>query len=125
MDRPVLAKSLLNLVPCAKLLRLLKRKIDVALLRLALLPHHVDFIASLELRLARVIEDLRNRHHAFRLRANIHDNVRAGELYHRALQHVVFTLSFFSFSREAFERGSKVISGGGLGLFLRSLLRGR
>ena len=85
LDRLLFVVSALNLVPRAQPLRLQVREVDVALFGLALLPHHVDLVAGLELRLALVIENFRDRHHAFGFRSDIDDHVGRGQFHHAAL----------------------------------------
>ena len=84
-------------------LRLLMREVDVALLRLSLVAHDIDLIAGLELGIALVIENFRQRQHAFRLGADIHDDVRAGQLQNRALDDAVFTHRLFGFGGESLQ----------------------
>ena len=76
-DRLLVVIGLLNFVPCVNALRLLVREVDVAFLGLALVAHHVDFVAGLYLGLALVIEHFGERQHAFRLGANVDHHVRA------------------------------------------------
>ncbi len=68
LNRPLFVMRFLHLVPGVEFARFLMRQVDVALFRLPLLPHHFNFVARLHLRLAFVIQHLRKRQHAFRLR---------------------------------------------------------
>ena len=77
LDRLLLVVRLLDFFPGVNALRLLVREVDVAFLGLALVAHHVDLVAGLELGLALVIEHFRQRQHAFRLGADIDDHVGA------------------------------------------------
>src|SRR5580658_2510332 len=106
--------GLLDLFPGVNALRLLVREVDVAFLGLALLAHHIDFVAGLELGLALVIEHFRQRQHAFRLGTDIDDHVGRGELQHRAFNDAVFTDRFFGFGGEGLQHGGEVLGGGGL-----------
>src|SRR5208337_4782624 len=63
-----------------------------------------------ELWLALVIENLRNRHHAFGFRPDIDDNVGRGQFYNRAFNDVVVANRFLGFGLKALERGSEVIA---------------
>ena len=107
LDRLLLVVGPLDLVPCAQPLRLLVREVDVALFGFALVAHHVDFVAGLELRLALVIEHFRERHHAFGLRADIDDHVGAGQLQHGAFDDVVFADRFLGFGGEVSRAAAK------------------
>ena len=109
LDRLLLVVGLFNFFPGVHALRLLVRKVDVALFRLALVAHDVDFVAGLELRLALVIEHFRQRQHAFRLGADIHDHMSAGQLQNRALDDAVFTDRFFGLGGEGLQRGGEVL----------------
>ena len=103
LDRLLLVVGLLDFFPGMNALRLLVRQVDVALFGLALVAHDVDLIAGLELGIALVIENFRQRQHAFRLGADIHDHMRAGQLQNRALDDAVFTHRLFGFGRERFQ----------------------
>ena len=111
LDRLLLVVGLLDFFPGVNALRLLVREVDVAFLGLALVAHDVDLVAGLELGLALVIENLRQRQHAFRLGADIDDHVRAGQLQHRALDDAVFTHRLFGFGGEGLERGGEILAG--------------
>ena len=79
-------------------------KVDVALFSLALLAHHVDFIAGLDLGFAFVVEHFGQGQHAFGLRANVNYNVSGSELQHRAFEDPVLTsLLLFYFGGERFK----------------------
>src|SRR5579859_7757764 len=119
LDRLLLAISALDLVPRAEALRLQVREVDVSLFGLALVAHHVDLVAGLELGLALVIENLRDRGHAFGLRSNIDDDMGSCEFHHTSLNDVVFAHRFFGFGLEVVEGGGEIVAGG------RSILGGR
>ena len=113
LDRLLLVVGLLDVVPGAEALRLLVREVDVALFGFALAAHDVDVVAGLELGLALVIEHFRERQHAFRLRANIHDHVGGGQLENRALDDAIFADGFFGLGGEGLERRGEILAGGG------------
>ena len=75
-DRLLLVVGFFDFVPGVNALRLLVRKVDVAFLGLALVAHHVDFVAGLELGLALVIEHFGERQHAFGLGADVDHHMR-------------------------------------------------
>ena len=104
--------SLLDFFPRVDALRLLVREVDVAFLGRALVAHHVDLVAGLELGLALVIEHFRQRQHAFRLGTDVDDHVRAGQLQHRAFDDAVFTHGLFGFGGEGLQHGGEVFGGG-------------
>ncbi len=104
---------LLDVVPRPQALRLLVREVDVALFRLALVAHDVDFIARLETGLALVVQNFGERQHTFGLGADVDDDVRAGELQNRALDDTIFADGFLGFGSEGFERCGKIFGGGG------------
>ena len=108
LDRLLLVVGLFDFFPGVDALRLLVREVDVALFGLALVAHHVDFVAGLELGLALVIENFGQRQHAFRLGADIDDHVRRGQLQHRALDHAIFTDGLFGFGGEVLQDGGEV-----------------
>ena len=113
MDRLLFVVSLLDFFPGVNALRLLVREVDVAFLGLTLVAHDIDLVAGLELGLALVIENFRQRQHAFRLGADIHDHVRAGQLQDRALDDAVFTHRLFGLGREVLENRGEVLAGSG------------
>ena len=115
LDWLFLVIGLLDLFPGMNALGLLVRKRDVTFLGLALVAHHVDFVARLKLWLAFVIEDLRKRQHAFRFRADIYDHMGGRELKHGAFDHAVFADRLFGFGGEGLERRGEVFAGGGSG----------
>src|SRR6266849_1134886 len=123
LDGLPLVVRFLNFVPGMNALRLLVREIDVAFLGLTLVAHYVDFVAGLEPRIAFVVENFRERQHAFRLGTDVDDHVGARQLEHGAFDHTVFADGFFGFRGESFERGGKVFAGGG-GLLIRVSRRG-
>ena len=90
----------------------LVREVGIAFFRLSLLAHHVDRVAGLELGLALVIHDFGDRHHAFGLRADIHDHVGRGQLDHGAMDHVVFARRFRGFGGEVLQRSGEVVAVG-------------
>ena len=96
------------------------REVDVAFLSLALIAHDVDFVTGLEPGLALKVQNFRKRQHALGLSADVDDNVRAGELEHRAFKYFVLADRFFAFCREIFQSRSKVFGSGGL-VFLLSV----
>ena len=100
LNRLLLVMSFFDLIPGMNALRLLMRKVNVTFLSLALLAHYVDFIAGLDFRLALMVEHFRKRQHAFRLRANVHNHVRSGELQYRTLNDAVVSGGLFGFSGE-------------------------
>ena len=102
--------SLLNLIPGVQPLCLLVREVDVAFLRLAFVPHHVDFLAGLELRIPLVIEHFGDGQHSFRFRADVDDDVSGSELEHRAADHAVFANRLLGFGGEGLERRREVFS---------------
>ena len=66
----------LDLLPRPQLLRFLKGEIDVAFLGFARVANNVDRLAGLELRLALMNHHLADRQDAFRLCADIYEQVR-------------------------------------------------
>src|SRR5208283_1341052 len=111
--------SAFNLVPRPQTLRLQVREVDVALFGFTFVAHHVDLVAGLELWLALVIENFRNRRHAFGLRPDIDDDVGRGQFHHGTLDYVVVANRFLGFGLEAVERGGEVVAGS------RGVFRGR
>ena len=111
LDRLLLVVRLLNFFPGVDALRLLVRQPDVSLLGFALIAHDIDFVAGLELWLALVVQNFREREHAFRLCADVDYHVRAGELQHRAFDDAVFADRFFGLSGEGLERGGEILAG--------------
>src|SRR5271157_7876 len=109
-NRLLFGVSALNLVPRPQPLYLQVREVDVALFGFALVPHHVDLVAGLELWLALVIESLRNRHHAFGFRSDIDDNVSRGQFDDGSFDDMVVANRFLGFGLEALERRSEVIA---------------
>ena len=97
LDRLLLVVSALNLVPRPQPLCLQVREVDVALFGFTLVPHHVDLVAGLELGLALVIENLRNRRHAFGFRPDIDDDVGRGQFDHGAFDYVIVADRFLGF----------------------------
>src|SRR5258708_5734234 len=91
LDRPLLLVSPFHFVPGMEARRFLMREIDVAFFGLSLLAHHLNFVTRLHLRLAFLIEHLRQRQHAFRLGADVDHHVRGRELQHRAFDDAVLT----------------------------------
>ena len=104
--------SFLDLFPGVDALRLLVREVNVALFNFALVAHDVDLIARLELWVALVIEDFREREHPFRLGADVDNDVSSGEFKHRTLDDAVFADRLFGFGCEGFKRGGEIFSGG-------------
>src|ERR1700674_4369443 len=98
------------------------REVDVTLFGLALIPHYVDLIAGLELGLALVIENFRNRRHAFGLCADIDDDMGRGQLHHRAFDYVVVANRFLGFGLEVLERGGEIIAASS-GILMGGILR--
>ena len=90
--------------------RLLVRQVDVALLGLSLLPHHLNFVARLHLRLAFVIEHFRKRQHSFRLGADVNHDVRRSKLQHSAFDDAIFSHGLFGFRGEVLKRGCEVFA---------------
>ncbi len=113
LDGLFLVVGALNVVPGAKALSLLVGELGVTVFGLTLLAHDVDFVAGLEAGLALVIEDFGDGHHAFRLGADIDDDVGGRQLDHGAFDHVVIADRFFGLGGEVFEGGGKVVAGGG------------
>src|ERR1700686_3516908 len=110
LDRLLFVISALNLVPRPQALRLQVRQVDVALFGFALIPHYVDLIAGLELGLALVIENFRNRHHALGFRSDIDDDMGRGQLHHGAFDYVVVANRLLGFRLEVLERGGEIIA---------------
>ena len=101
LDRLLLVVGLLDFFPGVNALRLLVREVDVAFFGLSLVAHDVNFVAGLELGLALVVEHFGQRQHAFRLGADIDDDVRRRQLEHRALDDAVFADGLFGLGGEA------------------------
>jgi hypothetical protein len=110
-DRALLVVSFFYFVPGVKAGCFLVRKIDVAFLCLALLAHHFDFVAGLNLRLALVIEHLGQRQHAFRLRADVDNHMGRSQLQHCAFDDAIFSNRLLAFGGEVLKRGSKIFAG--------------
>src|SRR3954470_3073787 len=104
LDWLLLVIGLLNFFPGVDPLCLLVREVNVALFRLALAAHDVDFVARLEFWLAVVIEHFRQRQHAFRFRANIHDHMSGRQLENGALNDTIFTDGLFGLGGEGLKR---------------------
>ena len=113
MDGLLLVIRFLDFFPGVNALRLLVREVDVAFLDFALAAHDVDRIAGLELGLALVVEHFRQRQHAFRFRANIHDHVGGGQLQDRSLDLAIFADGLFGLAREGLESRGEILVGGG------------
>src|ERR1700678_129558 len=111
-DRLLFVVGALNLIPGAQTLRFEMREVDVSLFGLALLAHDIDFVAGLKLRIALVIEDLRNRRHAFGFRSDIDEDVGRGELHDGAFYHVIVADRFFCLVLKVMERGGKIVAAG-------------
>ena len=64
-----------------------------------------------------MIENFRNRHHAFGFRPDIDDDVGRGQFHDAAFDYVVLANRFLGFGLEAVEGGGEIIaaSGGILG----------
>src|SRR6202047_3112699 len=86
------------------------REVDVTLFGLALIPHYVDLVAGLELGLALVIENFRNRRHAFGFCADIDDDEGRGHVHHGAFDYMVVANRFLGFGLEVLERGGEIIA---------------
>ena len=114
LDGLLFVVGFLDFFPGVNALRLLVREVDVAFLGLALVAHHVDFVAGLELGLALVIEHFRQRQHAFRLGADVDYHVRGGQLQHRAFDDAVFADGLFGFGGEGLQHGGEVFGGADL-----------
>jgi hypothetical protein len=113
MNGFLLVIGFLDFFPGVNALRLLVREVDVAFLGLALAAHDVDRVAGLELRLALVVEDFRQRQHAFRFRADVDYDMGRRQLEDRPLNHVIVTgLRLFGFGREAFQGRGKILARG-------------
>ncbi len=110
LDRLLVVVSALNLVPRPQPLCLQVREVDVALFGFALLAHHVDLGAGLELWLALVIENLRDRHHAFGFRPDIDDDVGRRQFHHCAFDYVILANRFLGFGLEVLEGGGEIIA---------------
>src|ERR1039458_1585093 len=110
LDRLLFVVSALDLAPRSQPMRLQMREVDVALFGFALLPHYVDLIAGLELRLALVIESLGNQHHAFGFRSDIDDDVGRGQFHHAAFDYVVVANRFLGFGLEVVEGSREIIA---------------
>src|SRR5579871_1716431 len=109
LDGLLVVVSLLDYFPGVNALRLLVREADVAFFGLALDAHDVDFIAGLELGIALMVEDLRERQHAFRLGADIDHDMGTGQLQHRALDDAIFTHGLFGFGGESLKDRGEVL----------------
>ena len=116
LDRLLFVVSALNLIPRAQPLRLQVREVDIALFGFALFAHYVDLVAGLELRLALVIENLRDRNHAFGLGSDIDDHMGRGQFHYAAFDDVVLADGFLGFGLEALQGRGKVIAGSCRGL---------
>ena len=114
LDGLLFVMSLLDFFPGMNALRLLMRQVDVAFFGLALVAHHVDFVARLEFGVSLVIEHFREGQHAFRLGANVDHHVRRGQLQHRASDDAIFTHCLFGFGGEGLERSGEVLDRSGL-----------
>ncbi len=79
---------------------------------MSLLAHHLDLVAGLHLRFALVIQYLRERQHAFRLGADVYNDVSRRQLQHRAFDHTVFSHGLFGLRGEVLQRRGKVLIGG-------------
>src|SRR6266481_5757863 len=110
LDRLLFVVSALNLVPRPQPLCLQVREVDVALFGFALLSHHVDLGPGLELGLALVIENLRDRHHAFGFRPDIDDDVGRRQFHHCAFDYVILANRFLGFGLEVLEGGGEIIA---------------
>src|ERR1700730_6532405 len=110
LDRLLLVVSALNLIPRPQPLRLQVREVDVALFSFALIPHYVDLVAGLELRLALVIENFRNRRHAFGFCPDIDDDVGRSQLPHGAFDYMVVANRFLGLGLEVLERGGEIVA---------------
>src|SRR5579864_1187901 len=102
LDRLLFVMSLFDFFPSVNALRFLVREVDVALFGFAFFAHHVDFIAGLELRIAFVIKHFGKRQHAFRLGADVDDDMRAGQLQNGALDNAIVTDGLFGLRGEGF-----------------------
>ena len=123
MDGLLLVIRFLDFFPGVNALRFLVREVDVAFLGFPLAAHDVDRIAGLELGLALVVEHFRQRQHAFRFRANIHDHVGGGQLQDRTLDHAIFADGLFGLAGEGLESRGEILVGGGF-VFRRGRARG-
>src|ERR1043166_1596241 len=94
--------------PGRNALGFLVREGDLPLFSRTLVPHHVDLVTGLELRLALVIKNFRQGQHAFRLGADIDNNMRRRQLQHRALDHAIFTHRLFGFTGEILQDGGEI-----------------
>src|ERR1039458_10257097 len=75
---------------------------------------------GLELRLALVIENFRDRNHAFGLGSDIDDHVGRGQLHDAPFDDVVLPHRFLGFGLEALQGGGEVIAGSRRGFDDRS-----
>src|ERR1700751_3720601 len=92
-------------------LRLLEGEVDVAFFGLSLAAHDLDLIARLELRLTLVIQHFGQGQHAFRLCADIDDDMSRRELQDRALNDTIFADRLFGLGGEGFQHRGEVLSG--------------
>src|SRR5262249_11762274 len=112
LNRLFLIMSPLDLVPGVQALRLLVRKVDVAFLGLTLVTHHINFLPGLKFRIALMIEDFRNRKHAFRLGADVNNDVSRSKLQHCAAYDAVLADSLFRFGGKGFKSRRKIFGWG-------------
>src|SRR5262249_5111253 len=99
---------LLNVLPHPDALRPFMREQHGTFFVLAALDHDFNFLARLELDVAGGIGHFRDRHQAFRLEADIDNNMGWGDLDDGAFEDIVFTGRRLSFKGVRFKRRGKV-----------------
>src|SRR5262249_13869994 len=99
---------LLNVLPDPDALRPFMREQNGAFFVLAALDHDFNFLARLELDVAGSIGHFRDRYQAFRLEADIDNNMGWGDLDDGAFEDIVFTWRRLSFKGVRFKSRGKV-----------------